>query len=868
MRIKKIMTAVISCIMIACTLPPRGLAETSSEKMQLAAAVASYDLSGEKTITRARFAKLLALSMAGDEMPEPSAYFEDVQADNFAAASVSYLAAMGIVCGDGQYFHPEREITKDEALKMLVTALGYALPAENGGGFYNGYRSLASKLKLTDGTSDAEILSGNDAMLLLYNAMNTEMAEEVSFSGAKTEIARSGRTFLEAYRKIYKLTGRVNATQFCALGGYSETGRNAIVVGNMTIEKCAPDYNYYIGKKVDVYYYSGSEPEAVFINVRGENSSVYSAAEIDDDPSAHSQQYIKLTESSKRIHISQYADVIYNGRRITPTPSDFAVKDGTVEIIDGENSGGASVVIINSVEYGRVVSVDENRNIIYTQGSGGAAAYDIGKALFVSLKDENGNDISLSGIAADDLLEVTESRDTEAEDKIIQIKRVRSSFTGTITSLGANESGVSIIGIDSKEYKVSRGLSSGSEYGALKNGDCALFLLNSRGEVAAIKMQDKSGELYGYLLEADKKNRISGKVRLKIYTQTNRCEVLELADSVKFNGSAKAKSTEVLTKLCGGGERAVQQMLKYSLDSNGQVNKLYTAVSYNHTDSSDKKIKEYNGTDEFYGLTGYSYVYTAAQYILYSSDIKKSFYPCNAKAFFNVVRPSETARLTEDDIYVSDAPHMLDGPKIRCDVYDYGYSGNVKCIMTEILDRTYVWDYNMLLVNKVKSITDDDGDNSVLMYGYRKGQTAICRPSRYCKEKYTIPPIKGGDIMLVTYDRVNYGEIEDFQKIYNPDDKWENARGIKIGSNLWNSQQAVAGDAFSRDGDALCIDTGGERYTLSTSYLTKYYSYDPETEEYVPSTGSEICTLMENGSPSRIVARLRYGLCYDVVIFN
>ena len=297
---------------------------------------------------------------------------------------------MGIVCGDGQYFHPEREITKDEALKMLVTALGYALPAENGGGFYNGYRSLASKLKLTDGASDAEILSGNDAMMLLYNAMNTEMAEEVSFSGAKTEIARSGRTFLEAYRKIYKLTGRVNATQFCALGGYAETGRNAIVVGDMTIEKCAPDYNYYIGKKVDVYYYSGSESEAVFINARGENSSVYSAAEIDDDPSAHSQQYIKLAESSKRIHISQYADVIYNGRRISPKPSDFAVKDGTVEIIGEENAEGASVVIINSIEYGRVISVDENKNIIYTKGSGAAAAYDLDKALFASLKDENG----------------------------------------------------------------------------------------------------------------------------------------------------------------------------------------------------------------------------------------------------------------------------------------------------------------------------------------------------------------------------------------------------------------------------------------------------------------------------------------------
>lgn len=72
--------------------------------------------------------------------------------------------------------------------------------------------------------------------------------------------------------------------------------------------------------------------------------------------------------------------------------------------------------------------------------------------------------------------------------------------------------------------------------------------------------------------------------------------------------------------------------------------------------------------------------------------------------------------------------------------------------------------------------------------------------------------------------------------------------------HLWNSQQAIAGDAFSRDGDALCIDTGGERYTLSTSYLTKYYSYNPETQMYVPSTGSELCTLMENGSPSRIVA--------------
>ncbi len=870
MKIKNKIALILSFIMLLSFAPPSLAIEYDSYKLELVANVTGYDLSDTEKVTRAQFAKLLAYAMTGGEISNNSKYFSDVSVASFAGPSISYLASMGIVAGDGTSFYPDRIITKNEAVKMLVMALGYNLPAEKQGGYFTGYLAVASRLKLLDNVGSEEELSGNAAMMLLYNTMHQYMLQETVFTENSIESSISDVTFLAAYRGIYKYTGKVNATAYVALNGYSPTERNAIIVGNKLIEKCPVEYDTLIGRRVDAYYQDNGTLDVVYIRDRSEDYKVYTAEEIDDNPAAHSSRHIKLAKSSQKINISQYADVIYNGRLIVTDGADFAFKDGYIEVVESGGTSGADLVIINSVEYKRVTSVNETLQVIYATGNNGAAQYDLANSLSASLTDENGMQLSLAEIVNGDLLEIMESRDLNTKDKIIRIKRVRNSFKGEIVSDDVNKYGLRLLGIDGKEYSVSRDFNGSTDCAKLKIGDYVLCYINSRGEIALVEFAEKSDVLYGYLLDAGSSGTMKKVYELMVFSQENKSEILELDEKVKFNGE-RTERADIITALFDGGSEAKQQMLKYSLNSDGKINTLYTAVSYNFDpDDETKKLKEYNGTDEFYGITGYKFRYTASQYILASNEtgLEASFYPCDAVAYFNIVRPSSGGRITEDDIYASTVPHLVDGPSITCSLYDYGYSGSAKCVMSEINDRAYAMDYNLLLINRVVNGKDENGDDTARMYGYKKGQKIIYEPSRYFKLKYGTNAIKPGDIVIATYDRATFGLVEDYKLVYNPANNWASSRGIKNASNFFNSEAAIVGDAYSMDGAALCLDIGSAKYTVSTSYLTKYYYYDPVEAVYVPSTGSEICTLMESGTASRIVAKLRYGLCYDVVIFN
>ena len=159
MNIKKI----ISVLLMAAVLPQTGVfAEKTADYSEsinfLSAAhvLENYtrdDL--EKSISRIEFAKLLARIVYPDNnyyWQEERAY-EDVAAEY--KAIVSALAEQKIMLGyDEATFAPEQPITYNEALKALVSMVGYDYNAESSGGYPNGYVSCASDIGILKGMSD------------------------------------------------------------------------------------------------------------------------------------------------------------------------------------------------------------------------------------------------------------------------------------------------------------------------------------------------------------------------------------------------------------------------------------------------------------------------------------------------------------------------------------------------------------------------------------------------------------------------------------------------------------------------------------------------------------------------------------------
>ena len=113
--------------------------------------------------------------------------------------------------GNGK-FGPEDTVTYEQAVKMVVCALGYGPMASSQGGWPAGYTSVAASIDLTKGVSSS---ARGDIAVLIYNALTTPVMEQTSYgSDARYEILdglgnKQYKTILTK-QDIYVVNGIVN----------------------------------------------------------------------------------------------------------------------------------------------------------------------------------------------------------------------------------------------------------------------------------------------------------------------------------------------------------------------------------------------------------------------------------------------------------------------------------------------------------------------------------------------------------------------------------------------------------------------------------------------------------------------------------
>ncbi len=123
------------------------------------------ELTVEGPVTRAEMAKMLVL-MLGLTPDSKECEFTDVPTDHWASMYISRAVAFGIVNGMGDgTFAPDEYVTYQQAMKMIVCALGYGVAAERRGGYPHGYVMTGMNLGLapnkaimTEGADRGEIM--------------------------------------------------------------------------------------------------------------------------------------------------------------------------------------------------------------------------------------------------------------------------------------------------------------------------------------------------------------------------------------------------------------------------------------------------------------------------------------------------------------------------------------------------------------------------------------------------------------------------------------------------------------------------------------------------------------------------------------
>ena len=124
------------------------------------------------TVTRAQMAVIICRVLGETEGLSPASKFSDVPASYWANASIAKASDLGIISGysDGT-FHPNNAVTYEQAITMVIRAVGGEDVAKANGGYPEGYLLAAQENGFLENISTKK---GNpfprcDVAVILYN---------------------------------------------------------------------------------------------------------------------------------------------------------------------------------------------------------------------------------------------------------------------------------------------------------------------------------------------------------------------------------------------------------------------------------------------------------------------------------------------------------------------------------------------------------------------------------------------------------------------------------------------------------------------------------------------------------------------------
>lgn len=555
--------------------------------------VAGYEdgsFGGDKVVTRAEMAAFIVreigLSNAASSASANSSSFTDVGngSADWAVGSINIATQKKIIVGRGDgTFDPNSTVNYQEAVKMLVCALGRDVVATRNGGWPSGYLIAGASCGLTDGITGVEATDGCNrgvVAVLLYNALEIDLMEETSYSGSAVQVEETYKTLLYDYLNVVKYyDAEITATPtqgasksadgFAKISGtYDYYNQEGIKANSLKVEIGETDPDAFFGDAVIVYTKDNgtnktptmlcivadhSTQDAVTIDVADFYSSnpVLEPGDTNTEGTNNSQ-YIKLyyktendtkAQSVKLLNSALYSDnctIVKNG--VVESPADFKqelskLENGTIKLIDaktydvseGKNYNGADgvyeKVIVEAYNDFVVSDVDTEEKVI---------SFNNKEADSLDLDDENktytivdtkGNEVKLEDIKENDVLSIY-ADEFAAKDvdkaEVLKIVVCSNSIEGTVT-----EKTSKAVYIDGEKYDIAGGVISLDDF---ELDDTGTFYLNAAGDIAYLDTEAASKD-YAVVYEAYQ----DGAKKIVLNVITSKGEDLELTAQSSFD---------------------------------------------------------------------------------------------------------------------------------------------------------------------------------------------------------------------------------------------------------------------------------------------------------------------------------------------
>ena len=582
----------------------------------------------EKDITRAEFATVVCRALNVKSAATGATQFADVPADHWASGYINYVAGLGIVNGYGDgNFGPEDNVTYEQAIKMLVVALGFEPMAAQKGGYPTGYLVVANTYGMTeDVKAPADAAAANRGVVahLTYNALDIPMMGQTGF-GTNVEYkildgaVGSGTkyTTLLTGLDVVKLGGVVTGTKIhnnAAAGEIAykitENFDNAAWTEGSTVPLTIGE-----GINADDYFQMASEIFAkevksgkweVIAIMPGADSAplTIDKGDIEGTVTSDGLEYYAAKTATKttKIYLDN-PDVYYNNDTsslvaLNNTGAGAWSDDAIVTLVENTGDSKYDAIIVKEYDPYVVKKVEAEKDRFSVIGETGNFVLDFEDPDVVNtIVNKDGEAITLADFAEGDVLEII-SENGKRNNKWIEIINLgQNAVTGTVTEKGAD--GTSIY-VDGVEYDLA---------GTTANvGDEGMFYLTKTGKIFKVDANAAVSANYGYVLEmAINKGGFSNAWQIKLLTKEGKVETFDVKDTFKIadsDGIDKAVASSGLGFLQAIAQPNVgtafktnvaNRLVTYRLDSNNKIREIdQVNITKNFVDTD----KQYKGSTQ------------------------------------------------------------------------------------------------------------------------------------------------------------------------------------------------------------------------------------------------------------------------------
>ena len=370
----------------------------------------------DSSLTRAEMATIILRTMNMAEAAEGKAIFSDVPSSHWAYANIAAAYGMGIVNGtSATTFEPDKAVTYEQAVKMVVAALGYGVQADALGGYPSGYLAKATQLDLLKGVEKGGEMKRGNMAVLLYNALDTELFLQYTFGDEAYDFeTNETKTLLSYYLKVNHTVATVEATYAAsAVSPAPKLLSDEVRIGGVTMKAGETDAKSMLGMRADVYTREDEiteKPIILAIVPRPTVATVDLVAKDIEGLDGMSLSYVDAEGVQREADLTN-AKVVYNGRIASKDEAHLKPAIGTVRLIS-DNNEYKYAIVENFTNHVADITDAEKNTVYFKDGTPAMVIDQTDNSMVISFTDAEGMPLALADIAPWDILSIAKSEDT------------------------------------------------------------------------------------------------------------------------------------------------------------------------------------------------------------------------------------------------------------------------------------------------------------------------------------------------------------------------------------------------------------------------------------------------------------------------